>query len=227
MSYLKQTHTQILWLLFVASSILLVAFPVIDIQIAHLFYQDGFYLKDSFWVWGLYKSVTPFISISFLMVIAFWLINKYTAKTILSIKGRHSLFVFLVLLIGAGLIVNVSFKDQFGRARPRDIIEFGGVKHFSSAFVISDQCGKNSSFSSGHGAGAFFALALAMLFKNRKKALAIAMIYGIAVSLARMAAGGHFFSDNLVSFFVMAITTDGLYYLLFVRNNDITHTAET
>ncbi len=38
------------------------------------------------------------------------------------------------------------------------------------------------------------------------------------VRLSRsIVAGGHFLSDNVASFFIMAITTDVLYYLFFLR----------
>ena len=39
-------------------------------------------------------------------------------RNLCGIDGRRVLFVILVLVIGAGLIVNVILKDNFGRARP-------------------------------------------------------------------------------------------------------------
>jgi len=221
MGYLKQTHSLILLVSFFVASILLVMFSSVDIVISNFFYQDGFYLKNTWPVKGLYKSVGPMITLSMLTVIVLWLINKYKGTNILSIDGKKTAFLALVLALGAGLIVNVLFKEQFGRARPRQVIEFNGDKQFTPAFVISDQCERNCSFSSGHGAGAFFTLALALLFKHRRRALSIAFIYGAGVSVARGAAGGHFFSDNITSFFVMAIMTDALYYLFFIRQKEL------
>lgn len=196
------------------STIVIIAFPKLDILIAKLFYNNGFFLKDSLWVQFLYHSVPLFSALSILSLLLIWIINRTLANGRLYVTGRHFVFAFLVFGIGSGLIVNTLLKGNFGRARPRDIVEFNGTKQFSPAFVISDQVGKNSSFSSGHAAAAFFSLVLACFFRRKKRAFAVAMIYGGAVSLARMAAGGHFFSDNLVSFFIMAITTDLLYYAL-------------
>jgi len=216
MNYFKQTHTQLLIICFFFSSVILVAVPDIDLLVSGLFFDNGFYLKDSWWESYLYSSVPPFLTVSVVTVTVLFFVNRYLDKNIFSIDGRKTLFLIFVLVVGPGLIVNVVFKDHFGRARPTDVIEFNGTKHFTPAFVISPECDKNCSFSSGHGAGAFVALAIALFFKHRKKALAIAFAYGCLVSFARIVAGRHFFSDNVVSFFIVAITTDVLYYLYFV-----------
>ena len=216
MNYIKQTHTQILFLCFFISTTILVMFSSLDLQISNLFFDNGFYLDGDEWEKLLYHSVKFFLLTSLISVIGLWLFNKYMNKNIFSIDGNKTLFLILVLVLGSGLLVNALFKENFGRARPRDIVEFDGTKEFKPAFVISQECNTNCSFSSGHGSAAFFSLALALLFKYRKTALLIAFIYGCSVSFARMAVGAHFFSDNVVSFFVMAITTDIFYYLFFL-----------
>lgn len=221
MNYLKQTHTQILLICFFISSIIFLQYSSLDIQISRVFFDSGFYLKGSWWEAILYKSVKPFLIISLIGVIFLWQFNKRQNKNIFAINGKKVGFLFLVLVIGSGIIVNAIFKNQFGRPRPVNITEFNGTQHFTPAFIISNGCEKNCSFSSGHGSAAFFALALALFFKYRKTALTIAFIYGCLVSFARIAAGGHFFSDNVVSFFIMAITTDLLYYLFFIRPKNI------
>ncbi|MDI9597967.1 MAG: phosphatase PAP2 family protein [Acidobacteriota bacterium] len=118
--------------------------------------------------------------------------------------------------LGAGIIVNVALKDNFGRARPRNAVPFGGGQEFTPAFVVSDQCTTNCSFSSGDGAGAFFTLALARAL-GRKRALLGAVAYGCLVSFARIAAGAHFLSDIVVSFFVMWLTADALHFYMLLR----------
>jgi lipid A 4'-phosphatase len=110
----------------------------------------------------------------------------------------------------------VILKDNFGRARPRDIEEFGGSKHFTPAFVISRECNTNCSFSSGDAAGGFFSLALVMALSRRRRMLAAAAAFGALVSLSRVASGAHFFSDTVASFFVMLIVADVLYYFMFL-----------
>jgi len=223
MSYLQQKHSQVLLISFIVISILLVTFPNIDIEVSRYFFSEElgkFSMKKVWWVDILYESCRPVIIFSVIGLIILWQFNKYKGTKFLSVDGRRVACKLLILLLGAGLIVNAIFKDQFGRARPRHIVEFHGTQQFTPAFVITDQCDKNCSFSSGHGAGAYFTLALALLFRNRKRALAVAFVYGTSVSIARIAAGGHFFSDNIVSFFVMALTTDLLYYIFYKKNQE-------
>jgi len=105
-------------------------------------------------------------------------------------------------------------KDNFGRARPRDVVEFGGYKQYTAPFVVGGQCGKNCSFSSGEAAGGFFALALALALSRRRAALVVAAGFGAFVSFCRIASGAHFLSDTVVSFFVMLLVADVLYYYL-------------
>jgi membrane-associated PAP2 superfamily phosphatase len=48
--------------------------------------------------------------------------------------------------------------------------------------------------------------------------LLIAFGFGSLVSLCRISAGAHFFSDSVVSFFVMLLVADVFYYYMFVRS---------
>jgi membrane-associated phospholipid phosphatase len=124
--------------------------------------------------------------------------------------------VVLVLAIGCGFIVNFGLKDHFHRARPRDVVEFGGTKLFSPAFQVSNQCKTNCSFSSGDAAGGFFCLALALALSRRRAAYIAGLGVGVVMSIARISSGAHFLSDTVTSFFVMLLVADVLYYYLLV-----------
>ena len=39
---------------------------------------------------------------------------------------RPALFLVLVAALGPGLLINVVFKDHYGRPRPREVQELGG-----------------------------------------------------------------------------------------------------
>jgi lipid A 4'-phosphatase len=227
MSYLRQTRTQLVLLSFLISTLLLVMFPGIDIHVSKIFFNNGFNHGKDWWNVLFYNSVKYFLNVSVLAIIGIYLFNKFLNRDLYKIDGRKTLYLILVLVIGAGVIVNTIFKDHFGRARPRDIIEFNGAKQFTPVFAISDECDKNCSFSSGHGAGAFFALAIAYAFNRRKALFVAALTYGSLVSLSRIASGGHFFSDNVVSFFVMLITSDVLYYYMFMHMKSEHQTSVT
>jgi len=225
MSYLKQRHTQIILACFLASSLLLFDFPSIDLRISQIFYHGGFTLKNQWWANFLTSSIGYLITFALLIVLGLYCFNKLFKRTVCNLCGKKVLYLFLVLIVGAGLVVNVMLKDNFGRARPRDVEQFGGPKHFTPAFVMTHECRNNCSFSSGHGAGAFFALAFAMALSRKRAALLAAMGFGVLVSLSRITSGAHFFSDTVVSFFVMLIVSDALHFLLLSPNSRVIEVA--
>ncbi|NOQ47176.1 MAG: phosphatase PAP2 family protein [Desulfobulbaceae bacterium] len=114
---------------------------------------------------------------------------------------KQSLFLVLLLAIGPGLLVNVLLKDQLGRARPREVVEFGGAHQFSQ-ILQPGTTGENSSFPSGHASVAFYLMAPWFIWRSHKKIQAIVSLgggisFGILVGLARMLQGAHFASDVL------------------------------
>ena len=129
-----------------------------------------------------------------------------------TLSGRDLAYLLLVLALGPGLIVNGLLKEQWGRARPVNCVDFGGAQVFTPAFVVSDQGGK--SFSSGHAAGSAYWVVVALVLARgprRRYWLGLAIGYSLLVAWARLAAGGHFFSDILVSWFILALLAWGLY----------------
>lgn len=214
MQYLKLGRSQIILASFLLFSLVVATFPSIDLGVSRLFFHGAF-PRDQWWQSLLHDSLNWFLGLSLGSVTAIYVVNRVFHKKIGNIDGRRVAYLFLVLIIGAGLIVNWTLKDNFGRARPRDVVEFGGHKIFTPAFVISRECRTNCSFSSGDAAGGFFSLALVFALARRRRA---ALVAGLAIggieSLARISSGAHFFSDTGVSFFVMLIVADVLYYYL-------------
>lgn len=209
MSYLKQKRGRMIVACFLVSSLVLAAFPGIDLHVSAIFFDAG--LKQPWWQSLPRNGVSYFIGVSMAAVVGIYSFNRLFRQDLWRVDGRKVCYLFLVLIVGAGLIVNVGFKDTFGRARPRDIAEFGGTKLFSPAFVVSRECDKNCSFSSGEGAGGFFGLALALALSRKRAVFAAGVGLGVFVSWSRIASGAHFFSDTVVSFFVMLICADVLY----------------
>lgn len=213
--YLKLRRTRTILVCFLLSSALLVTFADIDIRISRMFFDHGFFLAGQDWSRWLHQSVRGVIVVSMVSVFAIFGYNRLAKRDLWGVDARKVTYLFLVLVLGAGLIVNLALKDNFGRARPRDIEEFGGPEQFTPAFVVSDACDRNCSFSSGDSAGAFFTLAF-ILASRRKRAVSTASVgFGVLVSASRIATGAHFFSDTVVSFFVMLLVADGLYYHMF------------
>jgi lipid A 4'-phosphatase len=203
------------WLLFLVSSIIFVSFPQIDLAVASFFYDGKSFPLNGSWIEDiLYHSVKPLIIAFTLSSIAIFIYNYIKKKNLLGIDAKAMIFIILFLTIAPGLIVNATLKENWGRARPAQTINFGGDKEFTPAFIPSNQGGY--SFSSGHTAAAFSLLGFALLAKRRQRLfISLVLVYGTFVSLARMAAGGHFFSDVVTSFFIVYISTHILYKLIF------------
>src|SRR5262245_24872294 len=205
MLYLKMKRSQVLLASFLLFAVIVAAFPVVHLSISKLFFNGTTFLRDQWWQKLLQEGLGYFLCLSLVGASVVYGLNRLMGWNICGICGRKVVFLFLVLIIGGGLIVNFTLKDQFGRARPRDLAEFGGSKHFTPAFEISRQCNTNCSFSSGDAAGGFFAIALAMALSRRRAAFAAGVAVGVVQSFARISAGAHFFSDTMTSFFVMWI----------------------
>lgn len=114
---------------------------------------------------------------------------------------RPGVFLFTLLLLGPGLIVNTIFKDYWGRPRPREVVQFGGNKEFLQPWQ-KGVAHKGRSFPSGHSSAAFYLSAPYFVFRRgRPRAanlwLAGGLLFGIFMSIARIIQGGHFLSDTL------------------------------
>lgn len=131
------------------------------------------------------------------------------------------LFVMAALAIGPGLVSNVILKDNWGRARPRQIVEFGGHKTFTPPLLPAKECVRNCAFVSGEASSAivpFFALAF-LLPRWRKSLLVGGVLWGLAAGLVRISQGGHFLSDVLFAGIFMALTVS-LLHALIIGNGD-------
>jgi lipid A 4'-phosphatase len=218
MHYFKLRRSRIILGSFLAFAILVVIAPGIDLAVSSLFYDGHSFLRDSAFRATQQVVLLLFLCISTATVIGVFVYNRMFARNLGGIDGRRVLYLLLVLGIGPGLIVNTTLKDNFGRARPRDVTEFGGSKQFTPAFIVSQECNKNCSFSSGDAAGGFFAIALALALTRRRMAFAVALLFGAAISVSRMASGAHFFSDTVVSFFIMLMLSDLLHHYIVLSD---------
>jgi lipid A 4'-phosphatase len=207
-------------LLLSAIGALLVAFPRIDLAIAGLFYNpsDGFYLRENPLVQFVYHSV-PWVTRTvvvglLLFLLAAWTFWRHRAYFLR--QRRTALYLLLVMILGPGLLVNTVFKDQWGRARPSQVKEFGGSKQFTRAAIPVRQCEKNCSFVSGHASVGFFFLAFAYVWPRRRTLwLVTGTGLGVGIGLVRIIQGGHFFSDVIFCGIVVYLTARMLHAVMF------------
>ena len=207
---------------FSAAALLFYAFPELDIRFSTFFYDpvSRFFLADAPFCRWVYESVeiisTAWVVLAILMLAAVW-IRK---KNFFGLSAKHLIYLLAALAIGPGLIVNMILKDNWGRARPYDVNQFGGTSAFTPAFVISGECHHNCSFVSGHAAMGFYFIAFGFLCRRRRSLLfLLAGIYGAVVGLARILQGGHFLSDVVFAFFIIHAVSAVLYWIMFERKS--------
>lgn len=189
-------------------SFIFLLFPHIDLWASKLFfdgskfpmrYLDGPRLLRRLGI--LVPRLAILGLVLFLLARLFW----PTLKKYLSIQ--KALFLLGSAAIGPGIIVNLILKSHWGRARPIQTDLFGGDWSFSNVWVIADNCQSNCSFVSGEGAMGFWFLGLALLVPlvHRTSALWCLGWFGALISFNRIAFGGHYLSDILLSWTITAL----------------------
>ena len=94
--------------------------------------------------------------------------------------------------------MNLVFKDNWQRARPYQVEQFGGSQQFTRAAVMTDQCDNNCSFVSGHVACGFFLASLMLAHRRSRVVWAVTGVSaGLLIGFARMADVAHWLSDVL------------------------------
>jgi lipid A 4'-phosphatase len=174
--------------------------PSVDLWASGLFFRpgEGFFLANAGIVRVLYRAVPWIVIAQAVGVPLFLLLGWWRGRAVAGFGLRQGLFVLLVLAVGPGLAVNAALKDHWGRARPSQVVEFGGSQAFTPAPLPATACDRNCSFVSGHAAVGFGLIAFAFLAKDRRRRKALgtgAVAAGTLIGLARMAQGAHFLSD--------------------------------
>jgi lipid A 4'-phosphatase len=128
--------------------------------------------------------------------------NLVRKRQVGRLSNRFLLFVLAALAVGPGLVVNAGFKDNWGRARPRDVTEFAGERTFTPALVPTDQCERNCSFVAGHPSVMYWLAALGFAVaagRRRNQVFVVAAALGLIAGFGRIVQGGHFLSDVVFS----------------------------
>ena len=193
-----------------AATVVFVSWPEIDLDAARLFVDGShrFFLE---------RHPLPRLFNTLIDVLAVVLIGSSLAGMAYTGFGRRTLagygprayaFVIASVAIGPGLVANVLFKNEWGRARPRQIIEFGGTADFTPALVFADQCARNCSFVAGDASLAFATLAVALLAPavTRARWIAAAVMFGAFIGFIRIIQGAHFLSDVVFAGIFVSLT---------------------
>ena len=191
-----------------ALALLTLLFRVTDLDLR---LQSLFFIRGEGWIYGegnpwlfLYDYGTlPAVVLAAASFVLF--IASFRLPRVLPYR-RETLFLVLLLIIGPGLVVNVIFKDHWGRPRPREIETFSGQERFLPAWD-KGLSGSGKSFPSGHASMGFYLFSPYFLLRgtSRKRTgwslffLFLGLGYGTLMGVGRMIQGGHFASDVIWS----------------------------
>ncbi|AIF80613.1 hypothetical protein I862_00240 [endosymbiont of Acanthamoeba sp. UWC8] len=200
----------------------------IDLAVSGYFYDHlhGFYLKESLFAKFTHKVVPLIVGI---FITGAVILGTRKLLKVKSVNPKHYIkiiYVMLVCITGPGIVVNMVFKENFGRARPIQVENFGGTAKFTPAFVIANQCNTNCSFVSGHASIGFVFFAFAFINKGRKRMMynVLAISLGSIFGLGRIIQGAHFLSDVIFSGFFVYITAYVLALLILPKEETTTST---
>lgn len=170
-----------------------------DMQVASYWYDQGWPAGKAP-IWQLFYHGVPVISALTLVGSLLLLIGSLWQQRLRPMRKVTSVLL-LTILLGPGLMVNGIFKDHWGRPRPRQVELFGGERQYLPPFMPAfGERGK--SLPCGHCSVPFVFYSFALLSNTPVGKLGWAItatVMGLGTGGARMAAGGHFFSDVLLS----------------------------
>jgi lipid A 4'-phosphatase len=193
-----------------------VVWPGLDLAVTAYFVQGQPPINPAQWLWvDWVNEYTPDVFRTMAIVFLLgWIMASMVPR-----MRRHALalaFVGFSIALGPGLMT-WALKEHTLRARPMDVVPFGGTRQFTPAFIQTKQCNDNCAFTSGHAACGFFLVSLMLLYPRRRwRWVATGVVLGLAVSLARVSVGAHWLSDVLWAFPVTLLTS-GLVWLVLTQ----------
>lgn len=195
----------------------------LDIMAASQFYHADQpatpWPEENLALWNFFYEGAPILALALLLGALGVLAHSGNGSSDQRLVRRRALFVLLSVMLGPGLIVNMVFKDHYGRPRPRQIEQFQGHLVYQPPGMPGVE---GKSFPCGHCSVGFVLWVFYFLSRRNRPLLALgiflgAAVLGILIGLGRMAAGGHFLSDilwsGLLSYGVCAL----LYHALVGR----------
>jgi membrane-associated PAP2 superfamily phosphatase len=203
--------------LFLALSTTLIAWSNADLVVSALFSRGGKWPVGLLLPWQVLYQMDRIPGISLAVFGLVVCVVSFFHREWMHWR-RAGVFLVLLMVLGPGMIVNLGFKEYWGRPRPREITQFSGKKEFLQPWQIGNS-GQGRSFPSGHSSAAFYMSAPYYIYRRTNKRLAHfwmagGLVFGMLMSIARIAQGGHFLSDTVWAWGMVHLTAVVLFYLL-------------
>lgn len=181
------------------------AFPGIDLAVSRIAAAgDADFPLSREHALRLLRDFNRMIPILILPIVAAMLVIQMGSPRTWLPRPHKMLFFLTFYAVGPGLTIQL-LKRLVGRARPSEIVEFGGTLPFTPAWQVSGACSRSCSFASGESATAIALLALAVLLPERWRFKAVTVLVPVVLvfSLNRIAFGAHFLSDVVLAWLLM------------------------
>lgn len=200
-------------------SFLFMIFPMIDLAVARFFARGTEFTLSGHPVLmglrqiGLKAPLIAMAAMALMIVLALLRSGKLSRE-----KISRPLFVLLSLVTGQ--LVVETLKPLIGRARPRQLIEFGGDAVFTPVWQFAAECSRNCSFPSGEATGAASMLAL-LVFVPKKYLAFVAAGYApllMLIAFNRVMFGAHFLSDVMLGWLITMLAMAWIWRLLARRH---------
>ncbi|MCP4071938.1 MAG: phosphatase PAP2 family protein [Hyphomicrobiales bacterium] len=207
----------------IAAAVVFLTNPGIDLLIQRHFYsQETGFILNFYPSVGYLRSLAIYAYALWYTTVIFGLVSSifnvdWRVSNYFGFGMKQWLYLTTTSLIGPLLIVNIILKNNWGRARPRQLLEFGGNQEFSPPLLLSDQCQTNCSFVSGEPSSMFMIfISLAFVLPAKRYLLIILMIVmGTLSGIMRMGQGGHFLSDVIFAGLFMVLSAAIIYWMMF------------
>jgi lipid A 4'-phosphatase len=185
--------------------------PELDLRLSDHYFQDGTFLGAQGDIVQLLRMQFWNLSLGLAWLSLGAVLLSYLLKksTLLGIARRDWNVILWGFLLGPGLLVNAIFKTYSGRARPQDVLNFGGDRIYTPIGEIANQCARDCSFVSGEVSGttatciALLMILAAQAHRLPKMVLWLAQLSVLGIFAfvfwQRVASGGHFVSDAILA----------------------------
>lgn len=197
-------------------------FPNLDMSVtASVFSDDRFPLRSDATVKFIRRAIIWAIILFYALVLWSGLKSFHEQKPVFRFDWTKWAYLGAAALIGSVMLINVTLKGNWGRARPQDVVEFGGAWDFTPFWVIGQQCLDNCSFASGEVSGiamVFFSLAFLVNKPKRLLLLFTGLLVSSYAAWTRIVMGSHFLSDTIMATVLMLLVAPIVYYFFFLRD---------
>jgi lipid A 4'-phosphatase len=192
--------------------------PQLDLLVSSLYYSEGagFFLQSKWWAWVGYRT-PPAVCVVLTLLCGVKAIRVFWhTKSLKLYDYRKIIYVLLVCAVGPGIVVHHIFKDNFNRARPRQVQYFGGDVEFRAPLLNAVRTNQHFSFPSGHAAVGYMFCAFGFMMHGLRRYLVwmLSVMLGLLFGWVRIVQGAHFLSDVIFSGSVVFATAALLHLIM-------------